>query len=253
MEFLQSMLGTLRGETQSVGQAIYEYALVMAAVGTLVMALLEAVKELVRLRWWFNRWQVRRWMGSDRQALLEFHVLASGSVDSTAGLYDQPVEKMMAQVQAAGNLALEYPDVYPAAYRFFTDLSGVQKASDSQGARRLGPDDATAYLDLLQAGAAEQWDDLDTRKKLAFAQVKARLSNLVTRKLDMFQTRTQHTWALCNQAASVLLAGLLVVYILAATTKAPPLWIAAWGLFGGLLAPVAKDLVSGLKSFARGR
>jgi hypothetical protein len=25
-----------------------------------------------------------------------------------------------------------------------------------------------------------------------------------------------------------------------------------WGLFGGLLAPVAKDLVSGLKSFARG-
>jgi hypothetical protein len=250
MESYAQILASLDLGTGKVGGAIYDYAIVMAAVGTLVMALLETVKEIFRLRWAFNRWQVRRWVARDDGALRELHELASGSINSTAGLYDQPIDKMMAQVQAAANLTLEYPQLYPAAYLFLTDLSGVRTHPAWKHDWQRN-EDAAAYLEFARTGEMKQWETMDSARKLEISQMKARLHNLITRKLDMFQNRAQQAWALCNQVVSVLAAGVLVMMILQSNGVGPVRSL-VWGLFGGLLAPVAKDLVSGLKSFARG-
>ena len=60
-----------------------------------------------------------------------------------------------------------------------------------------------------------------------------------------------------KNAAAFIARGLIAVlifFILVSTSSALPVaWALVWGIFGGLLAPVAKDLVSGLKSFSRQR
>lgn len=75
---------------------------------------------------------IGRWVGSafatlptENAVLSELLILAAGGHDYDKALYDRPTEKMMAQIQAATDVALEFPDEFPPLYAFLTtaDLS----------------------------------------------------------------------------------------------------------------------------------
>lgn len=114
------------------------YALLLAAIGTLAMAFIEMLKGVLRLRLLFHRKQVTGWV-TDSAARHQLLILAAGGEHNADVLYDQPTERMMGQIQAAANLCLEYPDRYPQAYAFFTKedlemrtLQGEAMKSDSK-------------------------------------------------------------------------------------------------------------------------
>ena len=229
------------------------YALLLAAIGTLAMAFIEMLKGVLRLRLLFHRKQVTGWV-TDSAARHQLLILAAGGEHNADVLYDQPTERMMGQIQAAANLCLEYPDRYPQAYAFFTKedlemrtLQGEAMKSDSK---------VWAGFALHAGQIKKTIEPNEPDDSRAAQQARVRLGNLIARRLDMFQNRTQFRWARYNQAASILVgAGLSLVALMPRTSvdwwSKEMLAIFALSLLAGMLAPFAKDVVSavsGLRS-----
>ena len=222
---------------EQFSQNILRYAVLLAAVGTITMALIELVKNVASLRMRFNRWRVRKWAGGS--ALGELEALCVGSARLEKGssvLYDQPTEKMMGQLQAAANLALDFPYRYQALYRFLTG-SGSELSGD-----------AKLWYDYAEAVVEGRARDEDARPA---AQARARLGALVARSLDSFQNGTQYLWASLNQRVAVVAAGAFIFWLLfvmpdTKEVKFDLFRALVLAFFGGLVAPFAKDVVSAL-------
>lgn len=237
--------------------AITDHALILAAIGTVTMALQELVKSVFDLRLIFNRWRFRKWVRHEaarRQWLAlasggdyagearKMTALLIGEIDAANVVFDQPVEKMMGQLQAATNVILDFPylEDYEEAYRFLVNappLPGELKG------------DAAIWRQYAQRAAAAT-DELPAGEGRAAAQARARLANLVARKLDAFQNEAQYLWAELNQRIAVLAGGLFLFSLLLYGGKVDPFSALLLSVMGGLIAPFAKDVVSALSGLA---
>lgn len=236
--------------TNNIGSTILNYAIFLASVGTIVMALQEVVKSIFHARRSFNRQQFDRWLRVESEPSLrkEFITLTTGGYESEDALFDQPVEKMMGQIQAAANMALDFPVEYPQLYSFLTKVP-------------TEPSEKVSDHDLWQNFAAMKSSESATLAKDASidaAKARARLGNLVVRKLDAFQNETQYTWANYNQQISVIAGTVLVggiLYLSGFTKNVAFGWWLIWPLaiVGGITAPFAKDVVTSLSQFGKGK
>lgn len=251
---------------------LLNYATVVAAVGAVAMALVELVKAMGDVRRWYHEWKLRQWL-DDRRALEDLLYLSIGDRARTDALCGQPLEKMMGQVQAAANAALDFPAEYPDLFRFLTttDLRPPSEAGSpfAEGIPGVGKDraaDDRSRWEFFartreQARPAGPVASVDAAKRApdpeeqAASRARMRLANLVARKLDGFQLRTQYYWDRGNQLASVVVSIGIMFYALSLTGMQTgsgiPLHGIWLGLFSGALAPFAKDLTRGLSQFAR--
>lgn len=222
---------------EGVSSTILNYALVLAAVGTITMALLELVKSVLRARMFYHRMILHRWIhrvaAQDKdvdpdRVLDELLRLAVGGRNDANALYDQPTAKMLGMIQAATNVALEFPAVYTALYRFLT--------SGERG-------DQTTWWSFVKRTKAPPKPGPATQEA---TRARARLGNLVARRLDAFQTRTEYWWARLNQVAATAAGAVFLLYVLNSQTVTDQLTVVVLALFGGLVAPFAKDVVSAL-------
>ena len=126
------MLGILPTIVDGFASNILAYAVLLAAIATITMALLELVKALpfVTARLRYHRRRVQRWMNEEKQAYDELLILAVAGVNSADALFDQPTDKMMGQLQAAANVALDFPA------RFLSLIRPSEASSDSTIPRR---------------------------------------------------------------------------------------------------------------------
>lgn len=229
---------------QGVANRILDYALLLAAIGTISMALIELIKAVTRGRLIFHRLMVTRWVGSNTQVLDELLALAIGGSENANALYDQPTGKMLGQLQAATNIALDFPTVYPALYSFLSAGSAsVGQTTDEARWRSFAPKIAQG---VPADPTAKAQFEADSRES---TQARARLGNLVTRRLDAFQTRVEYRWARLNQTLAVIVGVLLSYYVLSTTQSVQNInsaTLVAVSLLGGLVAPFAKDVVTAL-------
>ena len=234
------------------------YALLLAAIGTLSMAFIELLKGLTAFRRRFHQRELTRWM-SDYNCRRELLVLAAGGEQNADVLFDQPTERMLGQIQAAANLALEYPDRYPLAYAFFT-REDLQLNLAQTGAK---DDDSELWANFAKHITREGFTNDETQRLKqetegrAAQQARVRLGNLVARRLDMFQNRTQYRWARLNQLLSIVIGATLTAYALAKATRIDSptdiFTLILLSMLAGMLAPFAKDVVaavSGLRAKA---
>ena len=228
---------------EGVSGRILDYALLLAAVGTITMALVELLKAVTRARLFFQRRMIAAWTGGSGAVESELLALAAGGPDSAASLYDQPSGKMMGQIQAAANVALDFPTVYPALYGFLTEGSSMVGAtSDRDRWKTFAARMSEAPPPAGERGAV----DVDAR---ASTQARARLGNLVTRRLDALQTRIDYRWARLNQTVAVIGGAALLFYALSTVSQSsqvPAFTRLLLALLGGLIAPFAKDVVNRL-------
>jgi hypothetical protein len=239
--------------TRKIGDfaaSVTSYALVLVAVGTVTMALIELVKSVTNARMHFNRWRMRKWF-SDEAAHDQLTNIATGSAGDDASsapirlitgeiqpknvLYDQPAEKMMGQIQAAANLALDFPHLYEKAYAF---LAGSASTKDK----------GTWLEYAQQISRGEKPDEATARSA---TQARARIGALVARKLDNFQNEVHYLWAELNQRAAFIAAACFLLWLMQPEPPAEAFAYLRWivvAIVGALVAPFAKDLVSGLSS-----
>jgi hypothetical protein len=236
--------------------AVADTALLLVAVATVSMTFLELVKALSRARLYFHRWQIRSWIrtqaakGADTDRIWkELLILAAGIPENESALFDQPSGKLMGQIQAAVNVALDFPTRYAALYKFLRTPPDAEPPGDDGQlwmkftAAKYGfaPDD--------DAASAEPLSERDSRRASA---KRALDGNLVARKLDALQTRIEYLWARANQLLSVLLGAFLLLYLLLQSNA----WAVTpqavfMSLLGGMISPFAKDIVAALAGLRR--
>ncbi len=158
--------------------------------------------------------------------------------------FELEIERLMGQIQDAGDVALNNPDLYPDLFIFLT--RGVSRKDVENWRSAIG----------RSAGAVAQTDD--ERKQMA--DLYTRVKQAVRKHLDSFQIVTAHRWANWNQLAGVVLGGILLflAQLFAHNNSCRELAVESWvqliiiSIFGGILSPVAKNLVSALRSVKNG-
>lgn len=240
----------------SLGANLLSYALALAAIGTIAMGIVEMAKSVSMARMRYNRWRISLWTGKGA-VLQELLLLAVGAHTDSSALYDQPVEKMMGQIQAAANLALEYPAEYPHLYELLTTVpqsywqGGAHNISAVDGARWR---DNIRLVHNIRQGQAITDNEKETAHDASAA--RARLNNLVARKLDALQNQTQYLWERLNQWSATVVA--VVVFLVAVgISDFAPTTPGGWfetlvlALPAGVIAPFAKQLAGSLASFGK--
>ncbi len=253
---------------------LLRYLGALAAVGALSMALIEAAKKLLdsrtkfhALRW--TRWVMRAPAASHSRALTEMIQLCTGvTPDEASAEADKLIERgghlplfhafhtvpahaifalelsrMMGSIQDAADIALSSPSEYPDLYRLMT----VGAKPDDIG--RWYADGTSALVSIAETNPTPQ----QRQEVKEHAERFARLRQVVKRRLDGFQLYTGDRWASWNQTAANAV-GIVAMFIVltwlqrssaVASISFPRLLL--FSLLGGILSPVAKDLVTALK------
>ena len=256
----------VRQVVEGFSDYLLDYALALAAVGALAMALIEAGKKLLDSR---TRFHAKRWTGwmlksgngqvdlADRRvAYTDLIQLCTGVTkaeadDSASALVDNSgslppwngwnraashavfcleTSRMMGAIQEAGDIALAAPSRHGSLFKLIT--AGADQR------------DVIVWVDKKRPDGK----DADVKDQ---ADAFARLRQVFKRKLDAFQLYTEQRWATWNQ----LWANLLGAAIMALALGSSDLELSLPGFlllsaFGGILSPIAKDLVAALR---RGR
>lgn len=238
---------------------LLDYALALAAVGALAMALIELIKKLLDSRTKFHAKRWTAWMmksgdgaigeGDRKRAYADLIQLCTGVTPGEAG------KSSASLVAAGGSLPMWHGwDPDPAYSVFSLEPSRMMGAIQDAGDMALAaPDRYDALFRLITAGASA--DDIDAwaKKKVEVkeqAEAFARLRQIFKRKLDSFQLYTEQRWASYNQFAANVVGAIVMAAALTslnAELGLGPATIAFLSLFGGILSPVAKDLVAALR------
>lgn len=219
------------------------FVLSLAAVGTISMALIQVVKELAPVRRWYQKRWLTAWLARQiakaepieadlpaaspdlvRDALVE---LATGG-DERA-MFDLSADQMVAQMNAAAQMALDYPQLNKPLLRAL-----------SAGASR----DDLMLIFLLSS------PDEEASPSSTFNDARNRVGHRLQRNLDGLMIALGNDWRWWMHFCAI---GLTILLVEAAAISyglsASQLLLAAFiGLIGGYLAPIARDLVAALQS-----
>jgi hypothetical protein len=235
------------------------FALTLA--GVLTMAILQTLKDLTPVRRWFQRYWINAWLreraasfnakkgdlpqvaaDDGRSTLIE---LSTGGAEDA--FYDLQTEQLVAQMNAAAQLALDYPSVdhyYPLLCMVSegVDVADVVLVHSVPSARAAVAADGT-----LPAG---------------YTDARTRISHRIQRNLDGVQIAMSDRWQWWLQLASIVLSTTLIEIAIfseqpsgTATTAQNVFPLFAVGLVvgiaGGYLAPVTRDLVAALQNLRK--
>jgi hypothetical protein len=166
------------------------------------------------------------------------------------------LERMMGSIQEASDLVLANPPQYESLYRVLT--VGANR-NDIESWFRNGP---SALLNVGNLPEEQQKEEVKRQSELI-----ARLRQTVKGKLDGFQLYTSDSWANWNQlAANITGIAVMLISLMFARWAADGGGQFTWdalrrsfspsmipiSLVGGILSPVAKDLVSALQKVKNG-
>lgn len=266
----------------SFADYLLTYLLALAAVGALAMALIELWKKLRDTRTRYHVRAVTEWMESipnpahDKRTAAKdmphkpsaqaaykelIHLTTGVSMDKAGSasaslihrsgklggwnwlkdrpefaLYALELEKMMGHIQDAADIALSNPKLYSNLYFFMTD----------------GADGDDIKEWYKSADAVPAGDKINRAKAKERAGLFSRLQQVTKRKLDAFQLYTSYRWGNRNILAAniVGIVVLFAVFVWLEFTNQVQLsyaLIVPLSLLGGILSPVAKDIVVALR------
>ena len=270
---------------------LLKYLTPLIAVGAFSMAFVELWKKLLDSRTKFQARRWVSWMNHNaaageldrnhsEQALTQLLQLSTGVSAGEGGscardllqrgglprgyrptrkpahsVFALELERMMGAIQEASDIVLANPQQYESLYRVLT--TGANQ-DDVQTWYRHGP---SALLNAAKLPEDKQKEEVKRQSELI-----SRLRQTVKGKLDGFQLYTSDSWANWNQLAANV-TGILVMALSLAFSR----WSAIGGefswtavqrsftasmipisLIGGILSPVAKDLVTALQKVRNG-
>jgi hypothetical protein len=160
--------------------------------------------------------------------------LATGGDDRA--FYELAIEQMVAQMNAAVQITLDYPKLY-------RDLLVVM----SQGAAL---DDVIAVLSHSPTGTRGK----RTPPQDEYLEARARVSHRIQRNLDAIQISLGSRWRFYMQLIALVLSTALLegaILSVAGATVGTALIGLVIGVVGGYLAPVSRDLVAALQSLRK--
>jgi hypothetical protein len=226
-----------------------------AGTGIVAMALLQLTKDMAPLRRGSQRRWMQNWIADSVGPRGErgfFERLRHGAPVSvtkaedrlielaTGGnedaFYELPIEQMVAQMNAAAQVALDNP-------KYYFDLLAVL----ANGAK---PDD----LSMLRRGTSKtsrRSNDATSN----YLEARSRIGHWVQRNLDAIQIDFGNRWKFLMQVAAIAISIFLVELSVALadpqSTVGTYLLAAPIGLVAGYLAPVFRDIIAALQTWRK--
>jgi hypothetical protein len=213
---MNASLKQLADVLESVAGLVLDYALVVAAVGTMSMAIVELIKAILPVRLFYHWRMVDHWISrsfdapEDRQAAwTELLSLTAGRGDLWAVWTDQPNEKMCVQLQSAARIVVDAP---ASAYPRLRCLLG-----STESATPLSEEDRDVLNQLISK-----------------------------RHIEMLQGRIEWWWTRGNQLTAMLFSGLLLWLGAIQLDSLGPVQALSIAILGGIAAPFAKSVADAL-------
>lgn len=153
------------------------------------------------------------------------------------------LDRMMGAIQEAADISLASPKQYPSLYVLMT--SGADRNDIRYWFEH-------SHEDLALMSDDEPREAVRERVKQVTDSF-ARLQHAVKAKLNGFQLYTRESWAGWNQLSAILVGFFTMLIVMLSLRRADPqlrmgaMSIVAMSALGGMLSPIAKDLVSALK------
>lgn len=236
---------TLQDALTQFYNLLWPMAAALAGVGVATMAILQMIKDISHLRRRFNRWQIKRWL--DKRIDLAKPIAPETEIDveevhkrlitlATAGdedaFYSLNIQQLTGQLAAASQIVLDYSweEEYKALYLCFA----AQALQEDVSKLLVGPPEDD---EAVKAWARERVDPRN------------RVNHQIQRTLDGLQIALSYRWKYFNQLAAFILNFIFVLWalLLVGPRKETLLIYVVVAVFGGFVAPVAKDLVRGLQ------
>jgi hypothetical protein len=258
--------GVLQNGIAAASTSIAAYVTAMAGVGTLSMALIQAVKDMFPVRRLYQRWWMKRHLrrlaavcvrnglvvpsALDESAegartpsqavdpeIAERQLVDLATAGQAAALYDLQIEQLCGQITAASQIAIDYPHRYAhlvlclGAHADTKDFARVFQASPLYAER--SPAETAIFVDARN-----------------------RIAHQVQRSTDAIQIAAGFQWKWILQLSAILLSGVIAlwayVWAVPAHSAGARLFVfVSAGILGGFLAPVARDLVAALQSLRK--
>lgn len=235
---------------------LLQAAALLGLGGVLASATLQLIKDLTPLRLLFHRWWLTRWVaeklavtGLDTadatrdRAVSDLIALATGGARSA--FFELPPEQMVAQMNAAAAIALEYPS-----------RNGLLLQVLSAG---VAPED---FQLIARVDSFSEFEARGTQEERAAAsRVRNRISHRIQRNLDAVLIAMGNRWRWGMQVAALLFSVGYIQFVVLWFAKADMLtrdeivagmlWAIPIGILGGYLAPLARDLVAAVEGLRK--
>lgn len=273
------MLPALSVTIVGLADWLLQYAVALAAVGILAMALLESWKSLTESRLRFQLREFVSWFafqlkangrhsseGTKEQraakpaaALAQLIAICTG-LDSAS-----TTEEARRLLESSGSITLLRARSHSPAHAVFA-LKSEETSAALQEAADIALADPESYpelFDVLTCAATpkdvEAWrsharaEKSDPARAKEVAATYSRIRHAVVRRIDAFQFYTESKWTNRNQFVAIVLGAMIMYLLLTIITGfEASLPNVPLSLLGGLLAPVAKDLVTALHRLKSG-
>jgi len=261
---------------QELVNFLLRYAVTLAAISALSMALIEAAKAIGSIRSRFHKKSILKWieesqLSNQGDVYAQLIQLTTGeivehnemnnsigslpwNISASNSIFTIELKEMMGQIQSAADVALSYPYKYKEFYHFL-----AKDVSEDMKEKWTGYSKSPPTSTSVDPNEAKDQADTYTN-----------LHQYIQRRLDAFQLTTSYRWQRLNQFSSWLIGFLLLFGTLLYTAQTNPQYKVfskvnelneiRWGLFsiflfisliGGIMAPTAKDLVVGLKKIRK--
>jgi hypothetical protein len=287
VQSLNDQAGAIQQLLNFIYDHAYKFLAAIAAVGTLSMAVIQTIKDMLPVRNWFQRFFVRRWLRNKAKlASKQWKAWMEG-----AGRAWFAQEQNRAEGIGGGPSAEQFSRE-PSAERAEEDL--IKLATDGDGkalyelqieqlcgqlnaAAQVALDRPRDHSDLMRCLASladpvdvarvmfppleaklarTQLDAAGQQRYDSFVDARTRVTHQVQRAIDALQINAGFRWKFYLQLASILLSGIFAGSGVAWFLHNRDLWdrISAAlvvGILGGFLAPVARDLVASVQQLRK--
>jgi hypothetical protein len=257
---------------------IAQWAVPLAAIGSVSMALIQAAKNETPIRNWFQQFKLRQWLragllkdytdgkfkrfsnrlqrrfGGNHEVRetqekelrsVEKELILLATSGDTDAFYDLQIEDMCGQIRKVVSVILDYPKLHKALLRY------LARGAESGDIDRILGEGKFATLD-------PQTPTADTEKEAfrEYAAAKNRILVQIRCSIDAIQTSIGFRWKFWLQSASMILSAILGAVsihlgaISGATGKMSTFWSSILvGFLAGFLAPIARDLVATIEQW----
>jgi hypothetical protein len=271
MNGMEQALKTLFGTFNGWGP----YLLAVAGLGTITMAVLQAIKDITPVRRWFQRSRMRRWLreeariarrklqlpespeesesrqteGPPKKARFdpdageaEGELLILATNGDASAFYDLEIEKLCGQWNAAVQIVIDYPRYSP---NLFACMAARAPQADCE---KLYDPKIPPQLPLnTESKLTEEEQARRMALRQDFLDARTRVMHQIQRAVDSFQIATAFRWKWHFQIASFVLSFLLAMIAELISGNSAYGVIAVSAAMAGFLAPVARDLLAAIQ------
>jgi hypothetical protein len=260
----QEILNSINNIVNDIRNYLLPITLTATAVGTLSMALIQTLKDMLSLRMHYQKYWLRKWIKQQLNELkvsgylkrsielskladqntydvtrkIETHLLKLAMNGSSTGFYGLPIEQLCGQINGAVQQCLDYPSKNEDLLSIFTtqvDVDDWQKF--------ITPDSI-----LKDASNSLKEDPVHIEKQTEYIDARNRINNQIQRAIDSIQISAGNSWQYILQVSSIVLSALICFIGICCAGNISYLVIIPVSILGGFLAPVARDLFAALQN-----